>query len=194
MKPVGVTSDQESGRRKLPRHKAFPDPIDVLKEPCCIDKCIRNLSPIEIEQCQQLMKNKDEPGQLKLIIKEIQMHTNLKRNSRNLLDHNFNFVIAGKSVCLNAWGLVFNVGKKRFRKAIRHVKKGHFNPTHGNKGIKRPTAKQTSALGWMRQTFERIGECGPKRFFLMLFNAIRYQVLICIINTLDSAVLKLTVH
>ena len=140
------------------RHLKFPTPCEVYQRTCCIDKCIENLSPKEILRCQEQMKNQTESSQLALIVKEIQDHTILKKNAKNILDHNYNFVIAGHSVCLNAWGLVYNVSNSKFKKAIKHVKAGHVNPIHGNKGKKRLTAKGTSALGWMQHTFDRIGE------------------------------------
>ena len=96
------TDQMDVGRnaQKKPRHQDLPNPVDLLRQYCCMDRCIRKLSPVEIEQCQAMIKDHNEPAQLNMIIKEIQTHTNLKTNARHLLDHNYNFVVAGKSVCL----------------------------------------------------------------------------------------------
>ena len=44
------------------------------------------------------MKYESEANQLWLIVKEIQEHTILKKNGKNILDHTYNFVIAGHRV------------------------------------------------------------------------------------------------
>ena len=64
------------------------------------------------------MKNESEANQLWLIVKEIQEHTILKKNGKNILDHTYNFVIAGHRVCVHAWGAVHDVSNGKFKTAI----------------------------------------------------------------------------
>ncbi len=151
---VGGSTSQRPKRK----FSNYPDPIHVVQTKCCMDECLQHLAPKEIELCQEKMKTFSETEQLQYIMHEIRVHTIL-RNRKTYTENVYNFIISGKKVCSEGWRIAFNISTSRFKSALKHVKDGYYTRKHGNKGRKRPTAKATNALGWMRHTFERIGKC-----------------------------------
>ncbi|XP_077869749.1 uncharacterized protein LOC144361813, partial [Saccoglossus kowalevskii] len=74
-----------------------------------------------------------------------------------------NFVIRGIPVCTKAWCNVLNISLKRFSVVLRLYKDNVVTVRHGNLGRRHLTEKTSLCLGWMRFTFESLGDYMPHK-------------------------------
>ena len=80
----------------------------------------------DIQGCELKMKNLRENEQFNYILNEINTHTILGTDRKNILANVFNFIIAGKRVCYGAWCLAYNITGYGFKEAITELK-GNWN-------------------------------------------------------------------
>ena len=79
------------------------------------------------------------------------------------------FYIGGTEVCKDAFSKVFKVAPKMIKRASKLVASGK-PADHGNKGQRRACRKADSAIAWMRQYFNLIGDHMPHKNQLHLLS------------------------
>lgn len=141
----------------------FRSPHDIVQMQCCSKLCLQRLSVIDILDCQNLMKEKNEIRQKQFILDVLKTHSSLSNiGQKVILDTNL--IINGNNMCTQSWCTVHNVSKWRFNQCINSIKNKKLSTIHGNKvalaGMKEKT---TSALAWMTFLFKRMGDYMPHK-------------------------------
>ncbi|XP_022100770.1 uncharacterized protein LOC110984676 isoform X3 [Acanthaster planci] len=139
------------------------EPIEILLDKCCENKCLKTLSLLDVELCLLEVQDLGSTQQRQFIVDNIRDKCQFLQNQDGKRLVKSRFLVHGKPVCEKAWCLAYGFTYRRYLKCVKMVEEGIKQVIHGNSNRQRMNEKTTQALGWMKFLFGRIGDWLPHK-------------------------------
>ena len=132
----------------------------LLSSACCDNRCLAQLSVLEIEKVRKTFKERTQEEQKQFLLDSALLLTSTSPTSISPMSSEPTMMLEGKHICKDAFVKCLSISQKRYRNVISLYRSG-VSKAKRKTPVRSEQTKCSEAKAWMKAYFDLIGDRMP---------------------------------